>query len=479
MQIMNNVYEHYDVVIIGGGLGGLVSGNYLAKAGKKVLLAEQHFQPGGCCTSFKRKGFTFDAGGHFFGSFGEKGFLRKIIQDLELEDKIKFKEAEPSDYLVFPDFTVKIVRDLSHIEQQLKSIFPDEEEGITKFLSYLKTFNYTMSFRIKDKTFREILDSFFRDEKIKAVFDVLLLYIGLPSKQMSAVAGIILFRDFILDGGYYPLGSMQNFSNMLAQQMEKFGGTVMLSTKVEKINIEENKVTGITLKDGRIIQSDYVISNADANQTFLDMIGEEHLEQKFVTRLKEMEPSVSHFNVYLGIKSEAVENLAVKGNTWYVPEYDIEKIYNKMRTNPFHENGFIHIAFPSFYDESLSPEGHESIFLTILAPFKNVSYWKEQKESLSQLLIERAEHIIPELSQNIVVKEISTPQTIYRYTLNSQGANYGWAMKNSQVSRLRLNQKSPVKGLYLAGHWTLPGAGLATVAQSGYTAAKMILEDTH
>ena len=148
-----------------------------------------------------------------------------------------------------------------------------------------------------------------------------------------------------------------------------------------------------------------------------------------------------------------------------------------MIDDPFHEGGFIHLAFPSFYDESLSPQGCESIFLTVLAPFMTKDYWKEKKEELSNLLIQRAENIIPELSQNIIVKEISTPQTIYRYTLNSQGANYGWEMSNAHVSRMRLKQKTPVKGLILAGHWTLPGAGLATVAQSGYSAAKLILSD--
>ncbi len=59
----------YDAAIIGAGLGGLVCGCYLAKAGMKVLIVEKHFKPGGYCTTFKRKDFTFDAAAHSFGGY--------------------------------------------------------------------------------------------------------------------------------------------------------------------------------------------------------------------------------------------------------------------------------------------------------------------------------------------------------------------------------------------------------------------------
>ena len=77
----------YDAVIIGSGISGLVCGNYLAKAGMKVLIAEQHHKPGGYCTSFTRRGFTFDAAAHSFGGYRENGILRKVFQDFSLDKK--------------------------------------------------------------------------------------------------------------------------------------------------------------------------------------------------------------------------------------------------------------------------------------------------------------------------------------------------------------------------------------------------------
>ncbi|NTV53846.1 MAG: NAD(P)-binding protein, partial [Syntrophaceae bacterium] len=78
----------YDAIIIGAGIGGLVCGCYLAKAGMKVLIAEQHNRPGGYCTSFKRLGFTFDAGPHCFGSYRKEGITRKILEELEIDDAL-------------------------------------------------------------------------------------------------------------------------------------------------------------------------------------------------------------------------------------------------------------------------------------------------------------------------------------------------------------------------------------------------------
>ncbi len=69
---MSQNYD-YDAIIIGAGIGGLVCGCYLAKAGMKVLIVEKNAQPGGYCTSFTRGGFTFDSCVHSLGSLRPEG----------------------------------------------------------------------------------------------------------------------------------------------------------------------------------------------------------------------------------------------------------------------------------------------------------------------------------------------------------------------------------------------------------------------
>ena len=84
----------YDVIIIGAGIGGLVCGCYLAKAGMKVLIAEQHYKPGGYCTSFKRKSFTFDAAAHSFGGYRYDGNMNEILRGLDLHKRITIKRYD-------------------------------------------------------------------------------------------------------------------------------------------------------------------------------------------------------------------------------------------------------------------------------------------------------------------------------------------------------------------------------------------------
>ncbi|HEX9058936.1 MAG TPA: NAD(P)/FAD-dependent oxidoreductase [Clostridia bacterium] len=467
--------NNYDAVIIGAGIGGLICGNYLAQNGMKTLIVEQHFQPGGCCTSFKRKGFTFDAGGHFVGGLRENGSMRKILEGLDIDCNKIFTKLDPADFLIFPDFSVKICGDENIILDQITELFPHQAGAAKKFFEEINSFNYTKSYLYKDMTFMDVLNRYFEDEKLKAVFDILVMYIGLVSNKVSAVAAIILFREFILDGGYYPKGGMQSLADTLAEKFQGFGGELLLSSKAEKITLSGKKCSGIVLEDGREIRCKYVISNIDAHKTFVEMVGKEHISEELLAKLNQLELSVSHFVVYLGINSKASDKLMQRCNTWYIPGYDIRKIYNEMLEDPLKSNGFVHAAFPSFYDNELSPKGCESIFLTVLAPFKTLEFWKEAKEKLASVLIGRAENIMEGLSESIVLKEYSTPQTILRYTGNSDGANYGWSMIPSQSGRLRLKQETEIDGLYLAGHWTQPGCGIATVAQSGFSAARMVL----
>lgn len=472
--MMNKSFnEYYDVIVIGAGIGGLTSANYVAKSGLKVLLVEQHYMCGGCCTSFKRKGYTFDAGGHFYGSLGDKGIMRKILSELDI--KQEFNPIDPVDKLIFPDYSVTINRNIDNTIKQLKQIFPEQSKSIKQFFDIIVNFDHTMILKYSKISFKGLLDEYFSDDKLKSMFDVMLLYIGVTTSKVSAVTAIILYRDFILDGGYYPKGGMQNISDAFASRLKEFGGRIILSTKVEEIIVDNRKICGIRLNNGGIIKSKYVVSNADALQTYTKLIEKKHLSNKLIEKLNTLDVSVSHFIVYLGVNSKAIEKINDRCNTWYVPDYNVEKIYDDMLNNPFVDNGFVHIAFPSFYDENLAPKNCESIFLTILASYNDKDYWIENKNNLMKHVIKRAKNILPDLEDNINYSEVSTPNTIHRYTLNHNGANYGWAMTKEQSNRNRLNQQTEIDGLYLAGHWTQPGAGLATVAISGYNAAKLIL----
>lgn len=467
--MIQKIKDKYDVVIIGAGIGGLVCGCFLAKAGMKVLIAEQHYKPGGYCTSFKRKGFTFDAAAHSFGGFSY-GYLGKIFKELGLDKKIKIIRFEPSDSIITPDYKVSFWNELDKTIKDFQSAFPEESNNIKNFFYFL--FNPEPSFfaRKRSWTFKNLLDSYFNNDKLKATLSLSLLGNGgLPPSLISAFIGVKIFKEFLLDGGYYPDGSMQTLPDALAEIFKEHGGDLRLSCLVKKIKIKNNIVTGVILENGNFITSKYIVSNCDARQTFLKLLGKNVLNKEFLNKLDNMLPSLSMFILYLGI-DKYFNTLPTPGsNVWILPHYAIEDMFLSLDYKNINN-------MAEYYMVRVSPD-EKTILAFTNVPFKNKKYWNYNKKNLIETFIDKIErHAITDLSKHIVYKDAATPYTLYRYTLNYKGAAYGWAGIPSQLADFDFRKPSFIKGLYLTGHWTTQGMGIPGVVYLGYDTANFLIE---
>jgi phytoene dehydrogenase-like protein len=458
----------YDAVIIGAGVSGLVCGCYLAKAGMKVLIAEQHFKPGGYCTSFKRKGFTFDAAAHSFGSYREGGNMNRVFKELDLDKRLKIKRYDPSDIIITPDYKISFWNDLNKTIKELQKAFP-HETAISGFFDFMSSPKPVEIVALRNKTFKDLLDKYFTDNRLKAIFSIaLLINGGLPPSLLTAFTGSQIFSEFLLDGGYYPDGSMQALPDALAERFKELGGTLLLSCSVKKIKIKDDSVAGIVLEMGDFIRSKYVISNCDARQTFLKLLGRRVINEELLQKLDTMIPSLSMFVLYLGMNND-LATFPKRGCTaWFLPHYDIEDMYlSAQKRNASNLEEFL---------LRVSPDG-ESVLAMVLAPFRNKRYWENNKHKLLEALIKNIEqHTTPELSKHIVYKDAATPQTLYRYTLNYKGAAYGWESILSQSADSDFKKPSFCQNLYLTGHWTTQGLGVAGVAYIGYNTANLIIK---
>lgn len=459
----------YDAIIIGAGIGGLVCGCYLAKAGLKVLIAEQHYQPGGYCTSFKRKGLVFDAAAHSFGSCREGGNMRMILESLDLYKKLKIKKFDPSDIIISPDYKITFWADMNRTIQGLQDAFPNEAKNIESFIQYLITSKPIDFAGLRKKTFKEFLEQFFTDDKLKAIISFPILGNGaLPPSLISAFTGAKIFTEFLLDGGYYPDDSMQSLPNSLSERFREFGGELRLSSLVKKIKVVDNKVEGIVLEKGDFIRAKYVVSNCDARQTFLKLLGKKIVGQDFKQKIDNMTPSLSIFVLYLGLDKyfESLPNCGT--NIWHLPHYNLENMYLSAKK--------IDKDYLNYYMVRYSPDS-KTILGFIVAPFKTKQFWAENKSNFMETFIKKIEqYSIPNLSQHILYKEAATPYTMYRYTLNYKGAAYGWATFPAQLFTPELRQNTPIDGLFLTGHWTTQTQGIPGVAYVGYGTAESIIK---
>ena len=381
----------YDVVIVGAGIGGLVCGCYLAKSGLKVLIAEQHSSPGGCCASFNRDGYQFDIGVHYVGSFREEGILFNILKDFELLGRINFLTNDPTDRIVTPDKTIFIRQDKLNTRKELIDNFKEEKENIINFFKFVLTTDFLdLVARTKGKTFNELLNEFFSDHKLKAVLSILLGNLGLPASRVSALAAVVFYKEYIFDGGYYPQGGMQKLPDLLALRFKEYGGELLLRTCVGTIVTKNNTAIGVKLNNGIFVESSMVVSNADATLTFGVLLDARVKEYETVAGLQS---STSAFAVYLGL-GKTIDVQPKHYTTWFFSTYDIDKCYDQAAR----DDGILQyliVSFPSLIDSSLAPSGQSVIRLLKGTPYLNEKEYHQVKEKVAKNMIRVLDKISP------------------------------------------------------------------------------------
>jgi all-trans-retinol 13,14-reductase len=325
-----------------------------------------------------------------------------------------------------------------------------------------------------NKSLGQVLDIFFKEPTIKAILGTI---VSFGPKAMSMLLMMILGGEAV---GYYPVGGAQALADVFAGGVTKHGGELALNTEVTRILIKNGKAAGVLVNHDKEIRSSYIVSNADARETFLKLIGEEYLPPKFAREIQETELSESYFVVSLGVDLD-LRAMGFDGTSIvYNRCDDLEKIFST-------ELGrcYLSVRMHSLHDPSQALANMNSLQLLTCLPYNYMGNWKREKdgtcgeeyrrlkEAVANELIAAAEAIIPGLADHIVVKDIATPLTFERYTLNSQGASMGWFP--TPGSRMR-SQITPIKNLYQVGAWTYPGASIYAVVPSGKTAAQIVLK---
>jgi prolycopene isomerase len=456
----------YDAVIIGAGISGLVCGCYLAKAGMKVLIVEKNAKPGGYCTSFKRGEFTFDACAHSLGSLRDDGNIKAILRELDIERNLEIKRYDPSDIIFCPDYKVNFWNNLDRTIDELQKQFSRESVNIEKFFRFLNDCKGTSFIPLRHITFQTLLDNYFKDNKLKSVLSLPIFgNAGFSVSKITAFSAVTIYKEFLLDGGYYPKGGMQKFPDLLLKRFKELGGQARLSTIAKKIKINDNAIEGVVIDNDEFLSAKFVISNADARQTLLAMIGSELIPGEMSDLLNGMIPSLSMFILYLGIDKD-FEQLPKGSSIWFLPHYDIGKMFlDAVEGN---------IDKLDWFLLRISEDGN-SILRFVNSPFMVKRYWEENKKRLIDEYIKKTERLITDLSKYVVFKDAATPDTLNKWTLNYEGAAYGWAGMASQFMVNGFYRNNPIRNLYLTGHWATLFHGIPGVAYLGRETARTII----
>jgi prolycopene isomerase len=491
----------YDAIVIGSGIGGLVTATQLAAKGAKVLVLESYVIPGGSAGYFERSGYRFDVGASMIFGFGQQGTTNLLTRALAAVGMSLETIPDPVQihYHLPQGLTLEVHRDYEQFLQELIQRFPKEEAGIRQFYGECwKVFNCLNTMELLSLEELGYLTRVFFQHPLACLGLVqylpqnagdvarrciqdpeLLKFIDMECYCWSVVpadctpminAGMV-FSDRHYGGINYPKGGVGQIALKLVEGLEKAGGEIRYKARVKRILREGNRVVGVQLVSGEEIRSRRVISNATRWDTFGKLLAETDKpssEKRWENRYRK---SPSFLSLHLGVRAD----LLPEGTACH---HIVLEDWERMEDS----QGTIFVSIPTLLDPSLAPPDRHIIHTftpSYVAEWEGLgaAEYQAKKQAAAQQLIQRLESIFPGLPDHIEYQEVGTPRTHRRF-LNRQDGTYGPIPQRKLLGLLGMPfNRTSVPGLYCVGDSTFPGQGLNAVAFSGFACAHRVAVD--
>lgn len=452
---ISKIPDKVDIVIIGSGISGLTCASLLSQLGYKVLVLEKHYIAGGTLHYFehiekgnKRK---FETGIHYIGKLSKfNSKLFKLISGNDLDIK---PMDDIFDIIIIEDRKYFIPKSYEKYTSMLINHFPNEKENILKYISLIKNVSSNgnlffifklfpkiitkylnklfVDFSFINKSISEVIDSITKNKELKNVLVGQFADYGSSPETCPFQFASQVLNHYISEGAYYPI---DNIAKNIILNIEGYGGRVLTNRGVKEIIIKNNKVSGIEMEGGTIINCNKVISSCGISTTFNKLIS---INSFYIDKMrkisKNLDGDVEFIFLFIGLKNKNI----VSNNTW------------------------IHSDIPLFISRR---RDQDTMIILTLAKYEWFEKWKDEihkhrsndyeelKNKFKDEMLLHTFKVYPELKDQIEFVNISTPLS-YEYYFNSSKC-YGLKMNSERYHTLELRSGTEIDGLYLTGQDT-------------------------
>jgi len=489
------------IIIIGAGIGGITAAAHLARRGLHVTVVEKNTHPGGRCDSFTRAGHRFDTGPTLFVMplLYEAEYAALGVSGEAMHEMLGLQRVDPTYHLIFDDGSgLELTSDMKVMRDQLESI---EQGSFNGFLRYMQEgqhhYNVSME-RLVNRGFRTASEFFslgnlpllyqikplkkhysnmrayFKQPRLKTAFTFQDVYMGLSPFEASATFSMMPYTE-IAHGVWYPRGGMYAVVDALMSIARKAGAEFLFSTTVERIEVGHSQARAVVLEDGRRLEADSILANADLPYVYKELLPDDGRAQQ-LTR-KQFSCSVISF--FWGV-DKRYEKLSP--HMLFLADDYRENFKSIMDDLTIPENPSLYVHAPARLDPSMAPRNEDT--LTAIVPVGHMSDNGEQdgsalRDQARQSVFRRLATLgITDLEEHIKFEVCYTPQSWQKHYNLMKGSTHGLSHNLFQLGYFRPHNRHPVyHNLYFVGASTHPGTGMPTAMVSARLAARRIMDD--
>ena len=487
-------------VVIGAGLGGLAAAMRLGAKGYRVTVIDRLDGPGGRGSAIVKDGHRFDLGPTIVT-------VPKVFEELwaacgrDFRADVDLRPMDPFYEIRWPDGSIFTARQKTEaMRAEVARLSPGDARGYDRFL---KDSEARYEFGFEDLGRRsmhklwdliKVLPRFawlradrsvaahaakrFRDPRLQMAFSFHPLFIGGDPFRVTSMYILVshLEKEF---GVHYAIGGVEAIAKAMVGVIEDQGGRVQFGVEADEILIDADRARGVRLTSGELLTADVVVSNADSGHTY-DRLLRNHEKRRWTSpRLRRTRWSMGLFVWYFGTTGTR--------DLW--PDVGHHTILNGPRYRGLVDDIFIkgHLAEdmslyvhrPSVTDPTVAPEGGDTFYA--LSPVPHLGHadavdWASHAETYRKRVQDVLEdQLLPGLGTHLTASEVFTPETFRDRYLSPLGTGFSIEPRILQSAWFRPhNVSEEVKGLYLAGAGTHPGAGLPGVVSSAEVLAKLV-----